>query len=161
MIFTEKQRFKQWWLWGILLVIAAIATFGIYRQIFQGEPFGDNPMSDAGLIVFAVSMYLLPILFWIIRLDTKIDEEKIELQFIPFVKKSVRWADVASAEVLDYGTVGGWGVKHSGKYGTVYATDGDYGLAITMKKGQKFVIGTRKESDLKSFLENLGANKEA
>jgi hypothetical protein len=152
-MFQEKQRFTQWWLWAILIGISAVATFGIYQQIITGEPFGDNPMSDAGLITFAISMYSLPVLFRLIRIDTEIDNEHIKFNFVPFLKKSVAWSDVKSARVLDYGTVGGWGIKHSSKYGTVYATSGDIGLAIEMKSGSKFVIGTQNEDELKSFLE--------
>lgn len=160
MTFTETQRFKQWWLWAILLSIAAVATLGIYRQVIMDEPFGDNPMSDTGLIVFAVLMYLLPILFLFVRLKSKIDKETIELQFVPFMKKSVNWTDIATAEVVDYGFLGGWGVYHSSEHGTVYATGGKHGLAIKTKKGQKFVIGTRKESEMKTFLENLDGNSD-
>ncbi|MCZ4408420.1 hypothetical protein O3Q51_06345 [Cryomorphaceae bacterium 1068] len=153
MTFAEKQRFTHWWLWAILLSLAVVATLGLYQQLYRGEPFGDNPMSDTGLIVFAVSMYTFPVLFGILRLDTTIDSESISFHFVPFLKKSFKWTNVESAKVLEYGTEGGWGIKHSSKYGTVYSTGGDYGMAVKMKDGRKFVIGTQKEEELKGFLE--------
>lgn len=155
LMFQEKQRFTQWWLWAILLGIAAFATFAFYRQIIQGQIFGDNPMYDTGLTIFAIVMYALPVLFWRFHLDTHIDEVHINFNFMPLLKKSVSWKDVKSAKVLNYGSVGGWGLKHSKKYGSVYSTGGEMGLAIVMNSGHKFVIGTQKENDLKSFLEKL------
>jgi len=158
MTFNEKQRFTQWWLWAILLSLAFIGTLGLYQQIIKEQPFGDNPMSDSSLIIFAIFMYALPALFLWIRLKTEISQEKIKLNFVPFLTKSVDWSDVKSAVVLDYGFVGGWGIYQSAKYGTVYATGGKIGLAITTKKGQKFVIGTRREVDLKTYLKEAGFN---
>lgn len=110
-------------------------------------------MSDAGLITFAISMYSLPVLFWLIHIETEIDNEQIKLNFAPFLKKSV--------ELVAYGSVGGWGVKHSKKYGTVYATGGDMGLAIEIKSGSKFVISTQNESELKAFLEKSDLSSES
>lgn len=154
-MYQEKQRFTQWWLWAVLVFPALIGLFGIYWQIILGKPFGDNPMSDTGLIVFAVSMIALPLLFLWVRLETRIDDARIEFNYVPFMKMSVVWQNVESAQVLDYGTVGGWGIKHSSKYGTVYATGGDYGLAVKMKGGKKFVIGTQKKEELDAFLAKM------
>ena len=46
LVFREVQRFRQVWLWVLLISIAAIelATFGygIIQQIILGKPFGDN-----------------------------------------------------------------------------------------------------------------------
>jgi len=157
MMYQEKQRFTQWWLWAILIGVSALAIFGIYRQIILGQPFGDNPMSDSGLIIFAVLMIALSAFFWSIHLDTRIDKTHVRFSFFPFLKKSVERKNINSAKVLDYGTVGGWGIKQSRKYGTVYSTGGDLGLAIVMQNGDKFVIGTQNESELETFLrkENL------
>jgi len=153
MIFQEKQKFTQWWLWTILLGVLAVVIFAIYRQLVLNEPFGDNPMSDSGLIIFAVLLLALCALFGFIHLDTRIDKTHVKFTFIPFLKKSVEWKNIKSARVVDYGTVGGWGIKHSKDYGTVYATGGDMGLAIAMQNGDKFVIGTQKESELRTFLD--------
>lgn len=101
MTFTEQQRFTQWWLWAILLSLAFIGTLGVYQQIIKEQPFGDNPMSDIGLIIFALCMYALPVLFLWISLKTEINQEKIKLNFVPFLSKSVEWSDVKSAVVLD------------------------------------------------------------
>jgi hypothetical protein len=60
-------------------------------------------------------------------------------------------------KVLNYGFVGGWGVRLWTKYGTVYNVKGNIGLAIELKNGTKFLIGTQKEIELRSFLEKIPA----
>ena len=59
---------------------------------------------------------------------------------------------------LDYGFIGGYGIRLWTKYGTVYNTSGKIGLAITLNNGDKFLIGTQKSDELKLFLENNKLN---
>ena len=44
-LFTERQRFKQWWLWLILLGVNGLFLFGVFKQVIGGQQFGDKPMS--------------------------------------------------------------------------------------------------------------------
>ncbi len=112
-------------------------------------------MSDTGLIIFALCMVALPMFFLYVRLETDIDEKRIEMNYFPFLRKKIIWENVESARVVNYGTVGGWGIKHSPDHGTVYATGGDHGLAIKLKSGRKFVIGTQKKDELEAFLQKV------
>jgi hypothetical protein len=150
--FKEVQRFTQWWLWLILLGIGIIPILGIYKQIILGEPFGDQPMSDVGLIIFAIFIFALIAFFRIMQLKTEVDEKGIRMNFFPLVKKEVLWTDLKSAEVVNYGFVG-YGIRMGTKHGTVYNTKGNKGLAIELQNGQKFVIGTQKESELEKVIE--------
>ena len=155
-VFEENTGFNQWWLWLILLGVSAIPILGIYEQLIMGRPFGDNPMSDTGLIVFLVFTLLFVLLFARMRLITKVDEKGVYLRFRPFVTKQLAWEDIESHEMTEYGFVGGWGIRLTTRYGTVYNTGGRTGLAITTKKGERFIIGTRDSSRLKQVLEDLG-----
>ncbi len=154
-IFLEKQKFSQWWLWLLLIGITLIPVYGIYKQIFMGETFGDNPMSDAGLIVFLVFMLAFLFFFWMMQLTTEITAENIDMKFFPFANKTIPWSEVKSAEVLDYGFVGGWGVRIGTKYGTVYNTSGKIGLALELKSGKKICIGTQKEAELRNVVASV------
>lgn len=155
-VFEERTGFNQWWLWLILLGILAIPIVGIYEQVIMGRPFGDSPMSDAGLIVFLVFALLFVFLFYYMRLIARVDEYGVFMRFRPFVTKELSWEEIASHEILEYGFVGGWGIRLTTRYGTVYNTGGRIGLAITTRKGDRFIIGTRDSSKLKQVLENLG-----
>ena len=63
-VFKETQKFSQWWLWLILIGIGILPILGIYKQLIIGEKFGDKPMSDLGLIIFAVFVFSLIAMFW-------------------------------------------------------------------------------------------------
>lgn len=149
--FNEEQKFTQWWLWLILIGIGLVPVFGIYKQLILGEPFGDNAMSDAGLILFAVLVFALIAFFWTMRLETKIDDNGIRMQFFPFLRKRLDWEEIKTAKIVNYGFVG-FGIRLGTKHGTVYNTKGNKGLAIQLTNGKKFVIGTQKETELNEIV---------
>ncbi len=150
--FKETQKFSQWWLWLILIAIGALPITGLYKQFYLNEAFGDKPMSDLGLIIFAVFVFSLIAMFWFVRLKTEIDQNEIRMNFFPFVKKRVNWKEIKNAEIVNYGFVGGWGIRLGTQYGTVYNMKGNKGLAIELVNGKKFLIGTQKETELNKIV---------
>tara|TARA_B110000261_G_scaffold42805_1_gene50276 strand:+ start:125 stop:619 length:495 start_codon:yes stop_codon:yes gene_type:complete len=153
--FKETQKFSQWWLWLILIAIGALPVSGLYKQLYLNEAFGDKPMSDLGLIIFAVFVFSLIAMFWFVRLKTEIDQNGISMHFFPLVKKRVNWKEIKNAEIVNYGFVGGWGIRLWTKYGTVYNMKGNKGLAIALTDGKKFLIGTQKPEELTTILEKI------
>jgi len=91
-------------------------------------------------------------LIWFWKLTTVINNYGIAIK-CPFVNKKVNWEEIEHLEVLNYGFVGGWGIRVATKYGTVYNTSGKIGLAIKLKNGKKFLLGTQKENELKTIVE--------
>jgi ABC-type multidrug transport system fused ATPase/permease subunit len=159
MLYKEVQRFTQWWLWLILLSIATIPFVGIYQQIILDQPFGDQPMSDGGLVTFAILTLLLLLFFAFIRLTTTITAKEIQINFSPFVNKSIKWEAIEKVEVLDYGFVGGWGIRLFTSYGTVYNIRGRKGLAITLKNGKKILVGTQQPQALSNAVHKIAFKK--
>lgn len=155
LIFKESQKFTQWWLWLILLVAAVFPLYAVYKQLILGQPVGDKPAPDLLLIIIAALMLGVIVLFWIMELRTEIDREQIRMHFYPFVKKQVNWSDIQRAEVVDYGFVGGWGIRLGTKYGTVYNVRGREGLAIEVSKGRKFLIGTQRPAELAAAIQKI------
>ncbi len=153
--FKEEQKFNQWWLWLILILMGILPLIGIYKQLILGEKLGDNPMSDISLLIFSIIMFSLVGLFLIMKLKTSIDKNGINMYFFPFIKKSVDWQQIKNVKVINYGFVGGWGIRLWTKYGTVYNVKGDKGLEIVLKSGKKFLIGTQKETELSTIIEEM------
>ncbi len=153
--FEEKQRFTQWWLWILLLAVTLIPVYGIYKQIFLNVQFGDNPMPNTGLVILLVCMLAFVLFFWKIELRTSIDKETIRIWFFPITKKEIKWKEVAQATIVNYGFVGGYGIRLGTKYGTVYNTSGKTGLALQLKNGKKLCVGTQKEEELNKILKEL------
>lgn len=157
-MFKEEQKFTQWWLWLILLGIGLMPIYGIYKQLILEEKFGNRPMSDLGLIIFSVFIFGFIAMFLFIRLKTEIDENEIRMNFFPFTKRKASWKEIKNVEIVNYGFVGGWGIRLGTKYGTVYNTKGNKGLAIELTNGKKFVIGTQKETELNATVEKYVDN---
>lgn len=120
----------------------------MYKQLILGDPIGDNPVSDTGLWVIAAVIFLAIALLSVMRLHTEIDADGIRMRFFPLAKRAVKWSDVKRAEVVNYGFVGGWGIRFWTSYGRVYNTKGNKGLAVVLKNGRKFLIGTRREGEM-------------
>jgi hypothetical protein len=159
-IFAETQRFSQWWLWLLFIALGLLPMYMIYKQLILGIPVGQKPMPDAGVIVFALFIYALILFLATIRLSTEITNTEIRLRFFPFIKMTLKWDDVATARIVDYGFVGGWGIRLGTKYGTVYNIWGRLGMAIEMKNHRRYCIGTQRSQDLKRVLLKYGFSKE-
>lgn len=151
--FKEEQKFTQWWLWLILIGIGMLPILAIYKQLILGQKIEEKPMSYFGLIIFCVLIFSLVAMFWIMRLKTEIDQNEIRMNFFPFIKKQVNWNEIKTAQIVNYGFVGGWGIRLWTKYGTIYNTKGNKGLSIELKNGEKFLIGTQKETQLNNILQ--------
>jgi hypothetical protein len=157
--FKEEQKFTQWWLWLILLGMGCMAVYGMYKQFFTSEKFGDKPLPDLGLLIFSLVIFGLIALIGFIKLKTEIDQNEIRMDFFPFIKKRVKWDDIENIEIVHYGFVGGWGIRLGTAYGTVYNTSGSVGLAIKLQDGSKFLIGTQKESELQKIVPKVNERK--
>lgn len=155
-LFQEKQKFTQWWLWLLLIGLTLIPVYGIIKQIVLGDPWGDNPLSDFGLVLYLIFTLALVGFIGILELKTEISEETINVKFFPLTQKTIRWRDVKTAEVVNYGFVGGWGIRIGTRYGTVYNTSGNMGLALSMVNGKKYCIGTQRPDELEDLLKEMG-----
>lgn len=154
-IFKETQKFSSWILGGVsilLIPLGLVSLYGSYQQIILGVPFGTKPGSDLALILITIFSFAFVLFFWSLNLKTEIDSSKIKIQFFPFIKRTVNWHQISKAEIIDYGFVFGWGIRVTHKYGTVYNTKGNMGLAIQLKNGKKFLIGTQKSLEIEDFL---------
>lgn len=154
MTFQENQKFTQLWIKVILLIPIIIALVGLFMQGVKGVPFGNTPLTNVGLMVLLLFGLIFYYFFSQMGLTTKIDSSGIQMKFAPLSSKKINWVEVESAEVLDYGFVGGWGIRMGTKYGTVYNIEGSKGLALSLKNGKKFLIGTQKESEMEHTIKH-------
>ncbi len=152
-VFEENQKFAGWMYWLFAIPFALFVLFAIDKQLIKGEPLGNEPLSDTGLIILLIFIVALKALFYFIMIKVKIDQSEIHFQFFPFVNKRIKWEDVKKAGVVKYDFVGGWGIRLFTKYGTVYNVKGNEGLAVELKSGKKLLIGTQKREELSAFLE--------
>lgn len=155
-LFIESQRFTQWWLWVIIIGCGIPFVFGLVQQVLlKGEAFGDKPMSNTGLIIATVLYIGSAILFYFMRLNTNITEQSLMFSFFPFVRKKIDFNEIESLKVINYGFVGGWGIRLFTEYGTVYNIKGNKGVYIKLINGKTLLIGTQKPEELEKTVKNL------
>jgi len=150
MTFTETQKFSPVIIWLMRAMLAVVIGALILA-------FKTTAMPTLFYVVIILSVLPL-LLIEFSKLTTQVDGSGIDIRFKPFAKKHFNWADINSAEVIDYGFVGGWGVRMFTKYGTVYNTRGREGLWLKLKNGKQVVIGTQKRTDMESVVEALMSN---
>ena len=148
-VFTETQVFKQWWLWAILgstLLITAIPFFKI------GEDFESNNWKFLGF----VPALLVVVMFWVLKLETRIDRNGITTEFTPLriFKRHYKWNQISKCYVRKYSPIseyGGWGVRGFGT-AKAYNVSGNKGIQIATKDGKKFLIGTNKPEEAQKVI---------
>jgi len=152
-MFNETQRFTQWWLWLILL-----SVWGLMVYSFIMAP----PQTDtAAFVSFGIGI-LLPLLFWQMKLTTRIEAEGIYVRFSPFhfKEKFFEWESISASYVRTYSPLkeyGGWGIKYGfNGQGLVYNVVGNVGLQLKFKEGEPVLIGTQKGEEIKAVLAELG-----
>jgi hypothetical protein len=157
-LFSEKQRFTQWWLWLLLLVINGIFATAMYEQVIMGQTFGDKPMSNSGVIVGFTLVLLVSILFYSFRLETIIKKDGIYVRFFPIHigYRKYAWDKIEKVFVRQYNPIteyGGWGLRY-GIFGAGKALNvsGNKGLQIIFKDNSKLLIGTKKSDLLKEVI---------
>ena len=165
-LFTERQNFRQWWIWLILILINGIFIFGIIKQVIGGEQFGDNPVSNFSLFIGFGMAVLFTLFFISLRLDTVIKKDGIYVRFFPFHLKFKRyaWETLAKLSVREYSPIkeyGGWGLRFSlfGK-GTAFNVSGNKGMQLEFTSGKKLLIGTNSPEQLSALLIEINQLKQ-
>jgi len=161
-LFSEKQRFTQWWLWVLLLGISGIIFYNVFKELSNLGDIGDQLMNRPEILI-AMAACLLPIvIFRYLQLETQIKKDGIYVRFFPFHLswKSFAWDEIEKAYIREYapiGDFGGWGIRYGlfGK-GKAYNVSGTQGLQLEFKNGKKLLIGTQKPNELMAALTKLG-----
>ena len=147
-LFTEIQKFRQWWVWTILLISCGIPLYIIFNDTTKSLYSYDGLFT----IIILVSVILV---MWFTKLETVITEKSIQVKYFPFVNKTFDIQDIAFMKVIDYGFVGGWGIRLWTQYGTIYNISGSKGLHIQLKNGKRYVIGTQKPEELQKIIAQI------
>jgi hypothetical protein len=136
----------------------------LYWQLILGEPYGDRPMSDTGLIIF--SFFVIAsgsVATWVLlsmKLETYVDQEGVHYKFSPLRPqwKLIRKAAIAGYEVrrkrnfLD----GGIGYhKNFFRRTTNMAIRGGRHVRLLLDDSSKWLIGTQNPEDFERALKRL------
>jgi hypothetical protein len=158
-LFTEEQRFRQPWLWGLLVGMDAAFFTLLFAQFFGPVP--PRPFGPGDLVIMILAGMLcigITFLFVKLKMTTSVSRSGISVQFYPFHRKPVfiDFSGISECSVRTYRPVleyGGWGIKY-GKGGLAYNVSGNKGLQLVLKDGKKVLIGTQKAEQLKSAVDS-------
>lgn len=167
-LFHEVQRFGRGWLWGLTLfgtvLPAAVFAWGVVQQVVLGEPWGDHPLSDAGLIVITllIGAFCAGVL-WLLaaaRLVTTVAPGVLRIRFTPFHRRDrvfeapavQRASPVTYRPLREYG---GWGIRQ-GFSGRAYNVSGRRGVRLALRDGTRVLVGSARAEELASALAAAG-----
>lgn len=159
MEFAERQYFRQWYIWLMVGLFAVGSVFAMIYQLYLGEEFGNNPMSDSGLIVTGVLSILFAVFFMTMHLDTRINNEGVSVRMFPFAikNKTYAWKDIRYAYIRAYHPIseyGGWGIRGISSDRALNVS-GKTGLQLVMHNGKRLLIGTREGEGIEKVLVQL------
>ena len=150
-LFTEKQQFRQWWIW---LLHLGLIGFILFKEIVEKD-FGNS--SKQTIIIPIAILFISLILFWIMKLETIIYADRIEIKFFPFgIHKTYKIQDIEKMEVIKYNPImdyGGWGIRLG-----AYNVAGNKGLKIYYRKKtflDSILIGTQKPEELSKIIKSI------
>lgn len=159
-LFSERQRFNQWWIWLLVVALSVMPVFELVRRITAHQ----LSISDPAMLVETFIPFVLLLLIFNLRLDTKITKEGVSVRFIPFIWKYRHY----SFETIDklylrqykpIGEYGGWGLRGFGNNRALNIA-GNKGVQIVFADGRRLLIGTQKPEEIKAVLIMLDKFKE-
>ena len=161
--FKEIQTVKSWWIWGLVLILVVVFLFGMIQQLIFKKPWGNNPMSDAGLLIVGLIVVIgLPLFVSLIRLETIVHNQGVDYRYSPFHLRYQRLPKdrLVSYQIIHYRPLrdyGGWGIRY-GKYGKAYTLSGDIGVQLVTIDQKKILLGTYKPENMKKALDSIQKN---
>ena len=169
--FREEQPVRQTFMPLLIiptwLAVTGIFGWGFYEQLVLGKPWGDNPMSNTGLLITGICVIAgigtLVAVFFSGCLITEVRSDGFYYRFSPFINRSKRIPveQIAAAEAKKYYPIlsyGGWGIRRSPfRRTTVYNISGNKGVLITLKTGRRFMFGTQHMEEMRAALEKMMA----
>lgn len=148
--FSETQRFRQRWLWAVLL--------GAFGASLLTVPTG------VGLLV-ALLMAVVVGFFAVARLDTEVRDDGAYVRFYP-VQRSFRrmgFAELSDYEAVTYRPIreyGGWGIRwRLDGPGKAYTVGGDRGVRFERREGAPLLIGTRRPREFVAALDSVAPRR--
>jgi hypothetical protein len=159
-LFSERQRFRQIWIWLFLLVLDGYLLFKLFKHPAHAQPFNKDFLAPAIVVL------LITFLFSVLRLDTQIREDGVYVRFFPLRLHFRRypWEDIEKIFIRKYSPLieyGGWGIRFSlsGK-GRALNISGNKGIQLVFSNQARLLIGTNKPEEAALALSHSGHLRE-
>lgn len=154
-VFNEEQTYRGTWVMYLILLLELPTLILLLVLFFQAE---EKSEMGTALIVVVSSLFLIFLLIFNLKLETRIDDYGLSYRYFPFIRN---WRKIEKSQILSIGVInyspitdyGGWGLKGN-KTAKAYSILGDEGVLIDIGEKKKIMIGTSKAKELRTYLEN-------
>lgn len=156
-LYHEVQRFRQWWLWVLVIGPAALAWWPLTEQVIGGRPVGQNPAPD--WLVWVIWAFIgvgLPFFFGSICLIIDVTVDAVIIRFRPLTRRAIPLTDISRVEARTYNALkeyGGWGIKGWSRAKMAYNVSGGRGVELTLADGRSVMLGSRRADELAAAIE--------
>jgi hypothetical protein len=160
LFFEEEQRFRQPWLWALMLgnglfLAAIFGTAAVQRP--------DRATAIAVAAAFAFSVLgLVALLLYTARLSVRLDSEAIHIRFSPFLRRRIPLTEIQGWQARTYRPIreyGGWGVR-VGLFGrgSAYNVSGNRGVQLSFSDGKRLLIGSQRADEFAAGIAEAKGN---
>ena len=161
LVFCEVQRF------GLLvrLMFVASLTIAMVMEVvlLKRMIFEQGLLEIFPIILFIVTMIIIPILvailFLVVKLEAEVRSDGLYVRFFPAHIRFKRFAaeDLTDCFALKYRPIleyGGWGIRF-GKKGKAYNVSGNRGVQLVLKNGKRLLIGSQRPDELAEAINSI------
>jgi hypothetical protein len=156
LLFEEEQRFVGTWIMIPVLAVVVLGWYFFVRQVVMGEPVGNRPADDWGIVILWLTAgILMPLFFVSLKLTVRVTPEQIHMRFSPLYKRTIPMGEVKTCAMRTYRPIreyGGWGVRCGFKRGMAYNVSGNEGAQLELTNGKKVLIGSQRANELASAI---------
>ena len=160
-LFHEEQRFRQWWVWlmllGILAFLVAFYVPHIVQNARQGAPVGQTRQDRVGFVVAMCTFVLMGGTIWAFArmcLVTEVRADGLYIRFWPFhwSFRRIDLGDLFAVKAEEYSPLsefGGWGLRWSFTgNGRAYSVSGNLCVRLRFVNDRYLVIGSARPEEL-------------
>ena len=154
-----KSTFYALLLYALMAGVSALFVSGCVMQIKTGQSWGNQPMSDAALVIVTGLIILFSLgmsaLFYTSAMRTNVSKDGIRVHYKPWgSKRKISWEKVQEWKVARFRTLrdfGGYGV-HFTRRRSMYNVVGGYGLLLKLGDKKEVLIGTQDPEGLRKAI---------
>ncbi len=157
-VFSETQRFRQWWLWAPLLVLLAIASYLFVKQIIFGDPQGKTPAPNWVIWTMLITSVFGLLALAVPKLVVNVQSDGISVTFAPLRQRLFKWDEIHRYEAVTYRPLreyGGWGYRIAGRGNRALSVSGNQGVRLHGRQDNapdgrpwQLLIGSQRSSEL-------------
>ena len=164
LIYTESQRFRQWWLWLLVFISPSVFLLILFNILIF-----EDVIEQSNIVIMAIGTVVslaIPAFLWHTGLDTEVDRSGIRIKFRPFHRKWVEYKfnEIKKAEACMYRPImdyGGWCIRYGRRVkGKAYSVSGNSGVLLTFNNNKKILIGSRNHKFLFSVINDSLINNQ-